>query len=166
MKAMNDAAPFRKLPDGASSPIKWEASFDKDELKVGVSLRRFDSATASDGLSYPAIFNPVAQADVDLGPYMADLQRRVKRAWFPPKGCESDRVVIVFRVDRDGNPHDTHVKTSSGVAECDEAALRAVDSAKPFRKLPEGARKDIGVQFTFDYNVFTGGGGGAFTTLP
>jgi TonB family protein len=129
MNAINNAAPFRKLPDGASSPTKWEASFDKDELKVGVSLRRFDSTTSAGGLSYPAIFNPVAQADVDFGPYMADLQRRVKRAWFPPKGRESDRVVIVFRVDRDDNPHDTHIKSSSGVAECDEAALRAVDSA-------------------------------------
>ena len=46
--------------------------------------------------------NVSAQADVDFGPYMADLQRRIKRAWFPPKGNESKRVVVLFKVHKQG----------------------------------------------------------------
>jgi TonB family protein len=50
--------------------------------------------------------------------------------------------------------------TSSGVAIADKAALQAVENAAPFRTLPPGASDDVDIQFTFDYNVFAGGGGG------
>ncbi len=103
-----------------------------------------------------------AQADVDFGPYMADLQRRIKRAWFPPKGNESKRVVVIFKVHKNGELSNLRLGTSSGAAIADQAALKAVENAAPFRKLPEGAGDDVDIQFTFDYNVFTGGGGGAF----
>src|SRR5271170_2228515 len=35
-----------------------------------------------------------AAADVDFRPYMAGLERRIKRSWFPPKGEESRRVAV------------------------------------------------------------------------
>lgn len=103
-----------------------------------------------------------AQADVDFGPYMADLQRRIKRAWFPPKGNESKRVVVVFKVHRGGELSHLRLDKSSGVAVADEAALKAVENAAPFRPLPAGAPDDVDIQFTFDYNVFAGGGRGTF----
>jgi TonB family protein len=106
--------------------------------------------------------NAGAQADVDFGPYMADLQRRIKRAWFPPKGNESKRVVVIFKVHKGGELSNLRIGTSSGVAIADNAALKAVENAAPFRPLPAGASDDVDIQFTFDYNVFTGGGGGSF----
>lgn len=101
-----------------------------------------------------------AQADVDFGPYMADLQRRIKRAWFPPKGNESKRVVVVFKIHRGGELSNLRLDHSCGVASADQAALKAVENAAPFRQLPAGAPDDVDIQFTFDYNVFSGGGGG------
>jgi TonB family protein len=106
-----------------------------------------------------------AQADVDFGPYMADLQRRIKRQWFPPKGNESKRVVVVFKVHRDGQLSNLRLVTSSGVSIADKAALSAVENAAPFRQLPTGASDDVDIQFTFDYNVFAGGGKGTFRTF-
>jgi TonB family protein len=106
--------------------------------------------------------NTAAQADVDFGPYMADLQRRIKRAWFPPKGNESKRVVVIFKVHKGGELSNLRIEHSSGMAIADQAALKAVENAAPFRPLPAGASDDVDIQFTFDYNVFTGGGGGAF----
>lgn len=103
-----------------------------------------------------------AQADVDFGPYMADLQRRIKRAWFPPKGNESKRVVVVFKVHRGGELSHLRLDRGSGVAIADQAALKAVENAAPFRPLPAGAPDDVDIQFTFDYNVFSGGGRGTF----
>lgn len=103
-----------------------------------------------------------AQADVDFGPYMADLQRRIKRAWFPPKGTESRRVVVVFKIHRGGELSHLRLDRSSGVAIADQAALKAVENAAPFRPLPAGAPEDVDIQFTFDYNVFGGGGRGVF----
>ncbi|MBS2004486.1 MAG: TonB C-terminal domain-containing protein [Cyanobacteria bacterium SZAS LIN-5] len=106
-----------------------------------------------------------AQADVDFGPYMADLQRRIKRAWFPPKGNESKRVVVIFKVHRGGELSNLRLDKSSGVAIADQAALKAVENAAPFRPLPAGASDDVDIQFTFDYNVFSGGGHGTFRSF-
>jgi TonB family protein len=103
-----------------------------------------------------------AQADVDFGPYMADLQRRIKRAWFPPKGNESKRVMVIFKIHKNGELSALRLDHSSGVAIADDAALKAVQNAAPFRQLPPGAPNDVDIQFTFDYNVFGGGGRGTF----
>ncbi|PWT97783.1 MAG: hypothetical protein C5B53_07560, partial [Candidatus Melainabacteria bacterium] len=100
-----------------------------------------------------------AQPDVDFGPYMADLQRRIKRAWFPPKGNESKRVVVVFKIHKGGELSNLRLERTSGVAIADQAALKAVENAAPFRPLPAGASDDVDIQFTFDYNVFQGGSG-------
>lgn len=101
-----------------------------------------------------------AQKDVDFGPYMADLQRRIKRAWFPPKGNESKRVSVVFKIHSNGTMSNLRLAGGSGLAIADQAALKAVQNAAPFRPLPDGAPSDVDIQFTFDYNVFKGSGSG------
>lgn len=98
-----------------------------------------------------------SRADVNWGPYMAELQRRIKMNWFPPAGTESKRVVVVFKILRDGSLTHLKVDKSSNSAIADQAALKAVEHAVPFRRLPEGADDDADIQFTFDYNVFGGG---------
>ena len=103
-----------------------------------------------------------AESSPDFGPYMADLQRRIKRAWFPPKGNESKRVVVIFKVHRGGELSNLRLDHASGVAVADQAALKAVENAAPFRPLPPGSADDVDIQFTFDYNVFSGGGSGLF----
>ncbi len=82
---------------------------------------------------------------VDFGPYVMDLQRRLKRAWFPPKGRESERVDLYFKIHRDGMSSDLRVEHSSGVEIADKAALRAADNAAPFRPLPAGSPDEVEV---------------------
>jgi TonB family protein len=96
---------------------------------------------------------------------MADLQRRIKRQWFPPKGNESKRVKVVFKVHRDGQMSNLRMLVSSGLTIADQAALKAVENAAPFRNLPDGAPDDVDIEFTFDYNVFNGGGHGTFRSF-
>jgi TonB family protein len=93
---------------------------------------------------------------------MQDLQRRIKRAWFPPKGNESKRVIVVFKVHQGGALSNLKISNGCGLAIADDAALQAVQHAAPFSPLPPGAPKDVDVQFTFDYNVFMGSGHGTF----
>lgn len=93
------------------------------------------------------------QQDVDFGPYMQELQRRIKRSWFPPRGSETKRVKIRFKVDSLGNPSDAQISESSGVQSCDAAALAALAGAAPFRPLPAGAPSSVDIEFSFDYNV-------------
>lgn len=101
----------------------------------------------------------------DAGPYMADLQRRIKHAWYPPHGQENRRVVVVFNVNKQGELSNLRLTNSSGNASADNAAMSAIENAAPFRPLPPDAPDDVDIQFTFDYNVFSGVGSGRFRSF-
>lgn len=95
-----------------------------------------------------------ALKEPDFGPYMSELQRRIKRNWNPPRGNESKRVILIFKISRDGRLISLRVKQSSGNPEADSAAKAAVELAAPFRPLPPEYRgNSVDIDFTFDYNV-------------
>ena len=97
----------------------------------------------------------VSVKEPDFGPYMKDLQQRIKSNWNPPRGNESKRVVLLFKVAKDGRLLSCSVFQSSGMKEVDSAAIAAVRMASPFRPLPEEFKnQSVDIQFTFDYNVF------------
>lgn len=96
-----------------------------------------------------------ALKEPDFGPYMKELQRRIKMNWEPPKGNESKRVVLLFKIARDGRLISHRVYKSSGLAAADRAAMHAVELTAPFKPLPPEYKGDsVDIQFTFDYNVF------------
>jgi TonB family protein len=102
-----------------------------------------------------------AVAEPDFGPYLAELQRRIRRNWVPPEDKEDKTVVLVFTISRDGRLLSVQTKRSSGFAVADSAARAAVERSAPFRSLPpEYRHNSINVEFTFDYNVYTGRGSG------
>lgn len=95
----------------------------------------------------------------DFGPYMRELQRRIKMNWNPPKGNESKRVVLLFKIAKDGRLLSCSVFKSSGLPSADSAAINAVKLTAPFKPLPaEFKGQSIDIQFTFDYNVFGASG--------
>ena len=96
-----------------------------------------------------------ALREPDFGPYMRELQRRIKLNWDPPKGNESKRVVLLFKIAKDGRLLSCIIHKSSGLPTADQAAMKAVELTAPFRPLPADFRgQSIDIQFTFDYNVF------------
>lgn len=95
-----------------------------------------------------------AMAEPDFGPYIAELQRRIRRNWSPPVEDQSKRVVAVFTISRQGRLMDLRIQQSSGSPQADQAALAAVRASAPFRELPANFRRDsIDVQFVFDYEI-------------
>lgn len=97
---------------------------------------------------------PAAVIDPDFTAYMADLQRRIKRSWFPPKHTEKNRVKVMFKIHEDGTMSNLRISAPAGIAIADQAALQAVQSAAPFKHLPNGSPENVDVEFTFDYNIF------------
>ena len=96
-----------------------------------------------------------ALREPDFGPYMRELQRRIKMNWDPPKGNESKRVILLFKIAKDGRLLSCRIHKSSGLPSADQAALKAVELTAPFRPLPGDFKgQSIDIQFTFDYNVF------------
>ena len=124
---------------------------------------RFSNVTGSGSgnLGNPGPGNPNGAPGIDaikepdFGPYMKELQRRIKMNWDPPKGNESKRVVLLFSIARDGRLLNVSVHRSSGLPAADKAAIDAVKLTAPFRPLPPDFKGDsVDIQFTFDYNVF------------
>lgn len=96
-----------------------------------------------------------ALREPDFGPYMRELQRRIKLNWDPPKGNESKTVVLLFKIAKDGRLLSCRIYKSSGLPSADQAALKAVELTAPFRPLPADFKgQNIDIQFTFDYRVF------------
>jgi len=99
------------------------------------------------------------EADTDFGPYMKNLQNKIKTNWHPPKGDSSKKVIVLFKLDKDGTVLSSKIKESSGDEETDNAALKAISVSSPFDPLPQSFKENnVDVQFTFDYNVFATSG--------
>ena len=125
----------------------------------GTSLGRSGSGGGTGNMGNPGGGGGAPGIDAlrepDFGPYMRELQKRIKMNWDPPKGNESKRVVLLFKIAKDGRLLSCRVSKSSGLPSADQAALKAVELTAPFRPLPADFKgQSIDIQFTFDYNVF------------
>src|SRR5262249_3664704 len=69
---------------------------------------------------------------VDFSAYMADLQRRIRKHWFPPHAPTSRVAIVVFSVSSDGTLSNVRLSQSTGEKRSDDAALQAVQEASPF----------------------------------
>jgi TonB family protein len=89
--------------------------------------------------------------------YLSMLRTRVSENWIPPFGIfdeEHKRVVVAFRIDRQGNQHAVRVEESSGDPLLDQSALRAVVVSSPFPPLPDGfSGASLGVFFGFSVHL-------------
>ena len=86
--------------------------------------------------------------------YMRNVQNKIKTNWVPPKGDESRKVVLVFKVGKDGRILSHSIYNSSGDKTMDDAAIEALLKSQPFEPFPDNFSGDsIDIQFTFDYNV-------------
>ncbi|MBD2777330.1 TonB family protein [Iningainema tapete] len=96
-----------------------------------------------------------ARQDVDLGPYLRQLQAKVKQQWIPGVTQSSRRTVLHFTILRSGEVKYLEVAQSSGFDFTDEAALGAVQRATPFAPLPTNyPDKYLNIRFTFNINIY------------
>ncbi|MGN1125266.1 MAG: TonB family protein [Candidatus Gastranaerophilaceae bacterium] len=149
-------------PTPSLAPTYGSGSGSRTSSSAGAGSRGTSASRGGSGnYGNPGPGNPNgrpgidAVAQPDFGPYMRDLQRRIKMNWDPPKGNESKRVVLLFKIAKDGRLLSCSVYKSSGLPAADKAAINAVQLTAPFRPLPANFRgSSIDIQFTFDYNVF------------
>lgn len=98
---------------------------------------------------------PDALAQTTVQPYMDELKTRIHAAWHPPRGNDTKRVVLRFRMKHEGTLDGVWIEDSSGEAGTDDAAIRAIVETFPFKPLPDTIPEEkIDIQFTFDYKVF------------
>ncbi|MDZ4837549.1 MAG: TonB family protein [Candidatus Melainabacteria bacterium] len=96
--------------------------------------------------------------EADFGLYLSEMEKKIRKAWFPPRGNESAKIIVAFKLNSSGRVSSVRLKTSSGLMLADTAATDAIKNAGPFGNLPKGAPDKVDIAFTFDYTVFNGGG--------
>ena len=101
--------------------------------------------------------NNTQSSQRNWGPYMRELEQRIRRNWNPPKDGSTKRVVVTFTIGRNGTLLNKSITKSSGIPQADRAAMTAIELTAPFRPLPEEYKGDsVPIEFTFDYNVLNG----------
>jgi TonB family protein len=106
-----------------------------------------ENATSQQEVSLPNV-GVSAQEDIDFGPYMQALRKKIESVWNPASIDVDRKAAVVFKVHQDGHVSHSRLDYSSGDSAVDQAALRAIEQAGTFQPLPERA-PDIDVQFTF-----------------
>ncbi len=83
--------------------------------------------------------------------YKKTAETKIRRNWFPPR--DANACSVSFDLKSNGSIERLKISRSSGQLASDQAALAAVDHAKPFNPLPRGLNS-AAVEFDFDYSVF------------
>ena len=76
-----------------------------------------------------------APADIELALYISDLQRRLRRRWFPPAGSEGKMAALQFFVHSSGTVSDIKIEKSAGSGDYDAAMRKTIENAAPFRRI-------------------------------
>lgn len=97
----------------------------------------------------------VQAVDFPFAWYLNVLRTRITDSWDPPGESlltgRSNKVVVSFRVYRDGRVSDVRVGGGTNAPGLDASARRAVERAQPFPPLPdgyEGESLEVSVRFT------------------
>ena len=92
-----------------------------------------------------------ATKDVDLGPYFAEIKRRVRKNWQPSTPDNNRQTILAFTIQPNGQITGLRVRQTSGSPQADQESLNAVAQSAPFPPLPSGfPHPQLEVQFNFN----------------
>jgi TonB family protein len=94
----------------------------------------------------------------NFAPFMLAAQSKIENHWNPPRTeQQSHRMVVTFKVARNGSVSSAKIARSSGVDQLDSSILTAVAASSPLPALPSSSKENmVDVEFTFDYNAHHG----------
>ncbi len=98
-----------------------------------------------------------ARQDLDMGPYFAEIRRRVRRNWQPSFADRNRHTVLTFSIQRNGQITGLRVSQSSGSSKVDRESLEAVQKAGPFAALPANyPNQQLDIVFSFNLYLHQG----------
>ena len=146
---------YLKSPETYSSNTKKKALFLNKVQEGSVHEHVVHLVKEKLGYSLPTQKLRIAtNPEADFDSFLKKTQKDIKKNWNPPKLNRSKRVVVLFKVAKDGKLLENKIIKSSGDIDVDNAAIKALYDTAPFDPLPkEFDGESIDIQFTFDYNV-------------
>ena len=134
------------------------ASLLEGDYQQGLAQGDGDAFFSPEALAYKTVLNPSqlnALKDLDLGPYFAEIRRRVKRNWQPSYAAEDYTTFLTFAIQKDGQITDLRVSRTSGSEAVDRESIKAVQNSAPFAPLPANFPLEaLEVEFTFNIYIY------------
>jgi TonB family protein len=123
--------------------------------------------TGAPAMNYTQVVTPAGSGGVTIGEgnsfgqrygwYVASMRSRISANWLlatvSPNILSAPRTYLTFEIKRDGTVTDVQITQSSGIAEVDRSALRAILASNPLPPLPSDySGGSVNVQFYFDFH--------------
>lgn len=101
-----------------------------------------------------SLANSLSDVDgADFNPYMNTMYCTIKKNWHPTENSDAGKVVVSYKIKRDGTIIEPKVVSSTN-KELNQSAIEAIEKSSPLQPLPKKCKKDlIEVSFTFNYNL-------------
>lgn len=101
-----------------------------------------------------SLANSLSDVDgADFNSYMNTMYCTIKKNWHPTENSDAGKVVISYKIKRDGTIIEPKVVSSTNKA-LNQSAIEAIEKSSPLQPLPKKCKKDlIEVSFTFNYNL-------------
>lgn len=125
----------RTTPDKNAPSRRTEAQKEQDAARP---IRENLEELASILDEIPAPAQVAAIGNFKYHWYLNNVQQKLERFWRPTSENRNLKVIVSFTIKQDGTISNPSIATSSGNSTLDNLALRAVNLAAPFGKLPPG----------------------------
>lgn len=101
-----------------------------------------------------SLANSLSNVDgVDFNSYMNTMYSSIKKNWHPTENSDAGKVVVSYKIKRDGTIIEPKIVSSTNKA-LNKSAIEAIKKSSPLQPLPKKCKKDlIEVSFTFNYNL-------------
>ena len=101
-----------------------------------------------------SLANSLSDVDgVDFNSYMSTMYSSIKKNWHPTENSDAGKVVVSYKIKRDGTIIEPKVVSSTN-KELNQSAIEAIEKSSPLQPLTKKCKKDlIEVSFTFNYNL-------------
>ncbi|WP_040655704.1 energy transducer TonB [Rubidibacter lacunae] len=144
------ATPLAETPESSNGLLGGPIARSLDE--EGTS--EFFNPPAGSDRAAETPQSTAARQDIDLGPYLSELQRRVRRNWQPSSPRRDRQTLIQFQIARNGQIRNLRVVQTSGSPIVDRETLEAIERAAPFPPLPSGFHQEaLNVNFSFNIHI-------------
>ena len=170
-KVLEEKADSQKLEERPESQIKTDTKKSEEQYIKPVEEKKVEKTTPSGNSSNVETFQAMDSNGLPAGTgsqyeglsiddrdfkypyYERQIVRKIERCWrWSEESYRKLRVLVYFKIRRDGTAFDISVRESSGNGECDKYALDTVRRASPFPELPDSYGNDsLGVFFKFKY---------------
>lgn len=101
-----------------------------------------------------SLANSLSDVDgADFNSYMNTMYCTIKKNWHPTENSDAGKVVVSYKIKRDGTIIEPKVVSSTNKT-LNQSAVEAIEKSSPLQPLPKKCKKDlIEVSFTFNYNL-------------